>query len=170
MKPPSPIVLPRPNLGPEPWPDPPLWPWLVGIAVAAGLVALLVRRLRRRARARKAEAANPVVEPTPPHALAPELTDRVRSALVRAFGPTWRARTTEEVAGSSDLTARFGAEVAGRVVDYLRAVDRSKFSADPAGPPDELDWWAARFAEEVGDAPSPEGNGAAKPMSRINGK
>lgn len=170
MKTPSPIILPRPNLGPEPWPDPPLWPWLVGAGTVAALVVLLIRRLRKRSRARKEEAARPGVEALPPQALAPELTDRVRSALVRAFGPSWRARTTEEVAGSSDLSARFGEEIAGRVVDYLRAVDRAKFSADPAGPPDELDWWASRFAEEVKAGPPPGSGDAAHPTSRISGK
>jgi hypothetical protein len=167
MNPASPIVLPRPNLGPEPWPEPPLWPWLVAAGVIAGLVTLVVRIVRRRRRSRYVEAksGSPVQRPTP---FAPELTDRVRSALVRAFGPSWRARTTEEVAASAELSERFGEEVAARVVDYLRAVDRSKFSADPAGPPDELDWWAARFAEEVESAPSP--NGEAKAKSRINGK
>lgn len=172
MKPPSPIVLPRPNLGPEPWPATPIWPWLVGAGVLAVLVALLVRRFRRRAWARKAEAASPNPRIEGQTSPTPELTDRVRSALVRAFGPGWRARTTEEVAASPDLAARFGEEVAGRVVDYLRAVDRSKFSGDPAGPADELDWWASRFAEEVeaGPAPTPGANGSAKETSRMNGK
>jgi hypothetical protein len=163
MKPSTPIVLPRPNLGPEPWPDPPLWPWLVAAGTLASLVVLIVRRLRKRRQARKAEAANPPGGAEAATTLAPELTDRVRSALVRAFGPGWRARTTEEVAASPDLAGRFGEEVAGRVVDYLRAADRAKFSDDPAGPPDELDWWASRFAEEVEVGP-------AKATSRINGK
>ena len=168
MKPSSPIVLPRPNLGPEPWPDPPLWPWLV----AAGV--LIRGRLarpsppeataRQEGRGRRSPARSRDRRPR----CAPELTDRVRSALVRAFGPGWRARTTEEVAASPDLAARFGEEVAGRVVDYLRAVDRAKFSADPAGPPDELDWWAARFAEEVevgGRRPPPTARRRRRPGS-----
>ena len=170
MKPPSPVVLPRPNLGPEPWPDTPLWPWVVAAGLLIPLTVWIVRRLQKRRHARKADAAMPALENGVATAPAPELTDRVRSALVRAFGPNWRARTTEEVAASPDLAARFGEEVAGRVVDYLRAVDRAKFSDDPAGPPDELDWWAARFAEEVEVGAIPSAHGSAKATSRINGK
>ena len=167
MTPTSPIVLPRPNLGPEPWPNaapggrgcsPPRSPPGWSPCSADGSAG---------EPGRKAEAvlSGVVAEPMPFPAC--ELTDRVRSALLRAFGPTWRARTTEEVAASPDLVARFGEEVAGRVVDYLRAVDRSKFSADPAGPADELDWWASRFAEEFESAPA---GGPAKDTSKSNGR
>jgi hypothetical protein len=167
MKPTPPIVLPRPNLGPEPWPSAPLWPWFAGailVVVAVGVILLL--RRRRRAR-RKGDVVSSAIEVNGVASIAAEPADLVRSALVRAFGTTWRARTTEEVAASPDLEARFGEEVANRVVDYLRSADRAKFSADPAGPSDELGWWAARFAEEVESTPS---DGAAKVTSRINGK
>lgn len=167
MKPTSPIVLPRPNLGPEPWPSAPLWPWAATVLGSVFVLAvIMLLRRRRRARATAAAASSPVGS----NGVAPivaEPADLVRSALVRAFGTTWRSRTTEEVAASSELEERFGGAVAGRVVDYLRAVDRSKFSADPAGPSEELGWWAARFAEEVDSTP---GNGSAKATSRINGK
>ncbi len=170
MNPSPPIVLPRPNLGPEPWPSAPIWPWVVGVGlgIALGVMLLLMRR-RRRARP-KVETPSLPVEVNGAVSTVAESVDRVRSALVRAFGTTWRARTTEEVAASPDLEARFGVEVAGRVVDYLRAVDRARFSADPAGPSDELGWWAARFAEEVAAAPASGSDSAAKATSRINGK
>jgi hypothetical protein len=146
----DPPVLPRPNLGPEPWPDAPIWPW---VAAAAGfvlimLVALVIRRRRRKARARAAAAIVPDVTPSA-SSEPPPPTDLVRVALIRAFGPSWRARTTEEIAASPVLGERFGAEVAGRVVAYLGAIDRAKFSADAAAPAEELEWWASRFAEEV---------------------
>jgi hypothetical protein len=165
MKPTSPIVLPRPNLGPEPWPAAPLWPWIAGagLVLALGVILLLRRRKRARAKVETVSSSHEVNGVVP---IAAESADLVRSALVRAFGTTWRARTTEEVAASRDLEARFGGEVAGRVIDYLRAVDRAKFSDDPAGPSDELGWWAARFAEEVDSTPG----GSAKVTSRINGK
>jgi hypothetical protein len=167
MKPTTPIVLPRPNLGPEPWPSAPLWPWIAGailVVVAVGIILLLRRRGRAR---RKGEVVSSPIEANGVAQATDEPADLVRSALLRAFGATWRARTTEEVAASTELEDRFGGEVAGRVVDYLRAVDRAKFSADPAGPSDELGWWAARFAEEVDSTPA---DGAAKVTSRINGK
>jgi MYXO-CTERM domain-containing protein len=164
----EPIVLPRPNLGPEPWPDSPAWPWITAAAVLITLVALILRRRRKRVRAKAApavpnEVAASPSEPSP-------LTDRVRGALIRAFGPSWRARTTEEVAASPVLAERFGPEVAAQVVAYLRACDRAKFSADAATPDEELDWWAARFAEEVESSGQPEStnkhaNGFAKTRS-----
>jgi hypothetical protein len=159
----APIIPPRPNLGPEPWPDPQAWPW-----IALGLVSLMVTLIVLRVR-RKRRKARVAVLPTTalPAAVEPptELPDRVRGALVRAFGSGWRARTTEEVAASPVLIERFGEEVAGRVVAYLRASDRSKFSHDAAGPPEELDWWASRFAEEV-----EAGATATDATSRINGR
>jgi MYXO-CTERM domain-containing protein len=158
-----PIVLPRPNLGPEPWPSPPAWPWIAA-GLAFVLVMLLVLRRRRKRRKAKADVP-PTAEPPDTLPVSTELPDRVRGALMRAFGPGWRARTTEEVAASPVLAERFGEEVAGRVVAYLRAVDRSKFSRDSAGPPEELDWWASRFAEEVISAAT-----STDPTSRINGK
>jgi len=143
----EPIVLPRPNLGPEPWPDTPVWPWITAAAVLVSLVVLIIKRRRKRSQSKAAAAVPPEVtamstEPSP-------LTDRVRGALIRAFGPSWRARTTEEVAASPALTERFGTEVAAQVVAYLRACDRAKFSANAANPDEELNWWASRFAEEV---------------------
>ena len=142
------IQLPRPNLGPEPWPEAPLWPWLVAAIAVVALLSMTTIMLRRRRRKRKTESL-PQVQPSPPIATPSTGADSVREALVRAFGPSWRARTTEEVAASPDLASRFGDEVTGRVIAYLLAVDRAKFSGDTSAPPEDLDWWAARFIEEV---------------------
>jgi hypothetical protein len=143
MGPAPPIELPRPNLGPDPWPDAPIWPWLL---VAAGFLAplLAVVVVKLKARRKPAIKASQHLETTSP---VPDLPSR--EALVRAFGPSLRARTTEEVAASSSLAERFGDEVMQRVVAYLRAVDRAKFSGDASAPDDELGWWATRFVEEV---------------------
>lgn len=171
--PPAPIVLPRPNHGPLPWENPSGSPWPLGAAVLGlGLVAAIVarrRRLRRRSEPAAAVEAGPVGESAPGESTneAEGTPDRVREALVRAFGAGWRARTTEEIAASGEVAGRFGAEVAGRIVAYLGAVDRSKFSGDPAPPPDDLGWWAERFAEEVGP-PSPPGS--AGPTSISTGR
>ncbi len=171
MRPEPTIAPPRPNLGPDALPDPPGWPWLVVALALAAALAFMVVRLRRRHKARAragpapVEAAGPVEAPTDG---PPALPDRVREALVRAFGPSWRARTTEEVAASSALVDRFGDEVAGRVVAYLRAADRAKFSADGAGPPEDLEGWASLFVGEVGTGAGGAVADAAK--SRINGR
>ncbi len=148
MKPDALIRLPRPNLGPEPWPEAPLWPWLVAAIVVVALLTMTTVMLRRRRR--KQQTKNPPqVQPSPPIAKPSTGADPVREALVRAFGPSWRARTTEEVAASPDLASRFGDEVTGQVIAYLLAVDRTKFSGDSSAPTEDLNWWAARFIEEV---------------------
>ena len=151
MKPNTPIVLPRPNLGPEPWPDAPVWPWLVATAVLI-LLTIAAVGLRRR-RAKKKSLLSQTVESAPVIPASPILADPVREALVRAFGPSWRARTTEEAATSSALSGRFGDEATGQIVAYLHALDRAKFSGDASAPPDDLGWWAARFVEEVDARP-----------------
>ena len=144
---PRPMLPPRPNLGPEPWPSASSWPWQVFAATVVVLV-LIARGLALFRRRRPTTAASLLPSSSSPDPSPSR--DRVREALAHAFGPSWRARTTEEVAGSSALPERFGDEVSARVVAYLRAADRSKFSADPAPPDKELAWWAERFAEEVG--------------------
>ena len=165
MKLDPPIKLPRPNLGPEPWPESRVWPWLVAVGVITALTGLLMVRLRRQRKTKAAEVipkAEISVDPEPAN-----LSDPVREALVRAFGPSWRARTTEEVAASRALVERFGAEVSDQIAAYLRAVDRAKFSGDSSAPPADLGWWAARFVEEVEAGPSSVAAGA---ISRITGK
>jgi hypothetical protein len=145
--PPSPIQLPRPNLGPEPWPDAPLWPWIVAAGVVVLLLALVGVRHRRR-RKRHVNISLPIKSVSAPSPLTSH-SDPVREALAKAFGASWRAKTTEEIAASSALAGRFGDEVAERLVDYLGAIDRAKFSGQTSAPIEELDWWAARFVEEV---------------------
>ena len=166
----EPIVLPRPNLGPEPWPDTPVWPWITAAAVLVSLIALIIKHRRKRSQAKAAAAVPPEAAATPSE--TSPLTDRVRGALIRAFGPSWRARTTEEVAASPALTERFGPEVAAQVVAYLRACDRAKFSANAANPDEELDWWASRFAEEVqaggqNESKNKQMNGVSRTRSTI---
>jgi hypothetical protein len=109
-------------------------PWLVltlATALGLGLVAMLVRRLRRR-------AAAPAFPALPgPDADLPALAAATRSALVARLGPSWAARTTEELAAAeAELAAAFGAGPAGRLLELLRAADRARFADadEPAGP------------------------------------
>ena len=140
---PARIVLPRPNLGPEPWSET-RRTWratagLPGLVVAAVVLALILRRwLGKRAARRR--AASPLdrldrevaAEPSPARRLIAS-SGAVRAALIAEFGPTWGSRTTEEVTTDPALSARLGDEVARSVVAYLRQVDRAKFAGeDPA--------------------------------------
>ena len=134
MTSPSPIVLPRPNLGPEPWPDPPLWPWLVAVAVVVPLTLWIVRRLRRRSHGRMAATTVPTLGPKsrpPSRRSSPTASARPWSGRSGRAGGRGRP---EEVAASPDLAERFGEEVAGRVVDYLRAGRPVEVLGRPRGP------------------------------------
>jgi hypothetical protein len=59
----------------------------------------------------------------------------LRDALITAFGPSWNAKTTEEIAADPALRARLGPEPSGRVVAILAEADRAKFAASSAEPP-----------------------------------
>lgn len=160
---PAALVPPRPNLGPEPFPEPePVWPWLAGPAVAVGLLLAGLRLRRRRRR-----AGSPAVH-APPDAPAPGTSaggvvahaDAVRAALVARFGATWRAKTTEEIAGDPGPAEAFGTATAERLNLLLREADRAKFSgpgtgtgegSPGAGPQgDEADAWVAWFVAGAG--------------------
>ena len=141
------IVLPRPNLGPEPWsgaesgPGPAAIGWLLGGFLAVVILAWATRRLLRRRAARRAagmlELFDPSLDPdTPPARRLIASSAAVRSALIAEFGPTWGSRTTEEVARDPAIVERLGPEVVEVLVAYLRRVDRAKFADEE---PDDVD-------------------------------
>ncbi len=146
----EPIVLPRPNLPPQPWTDggDNRWLYLAG-AVAAVALVVIIRLLKRRKKKLIADAG-PFAEADEPTTSEPlPAPDPVRQTLVSLFGSAWAARTTEEIAASPRLLERFGPEAAEHIVAYLRAIDRSKFSRDASQPSEDLNWWAERFVEEA---------------------
>ena len=143
---PPPIVLPRPNLGPEPWGQ--LGPaWSVAELAVGALLALLILGLAawkwraRRAAGRltrgEAEPADQDCEPTPGHRLIAS-SAAVRAALIAQFGPSWGSRTSEEIAADPALVDRLGTVTAGAVVLYLDRVDRAKFAGEEV---DQVDEW-----------------------------
>ncbi len=118
---PATLVLPRPNLGPEPWSEPrPGWgpaELAIGLALVAGLLGLATRRARRRRADRRPAsdlggAGLDPPDPTPSRRLIAS-AGPVRAALVAEFGVAWAARTTEEIALDPTLADRLGPEVAG---------------------------------------------------------
>jgi hypothetical protein len=158
----TPILPPRPNLGPEPWVEPsPLaeaitWWWalaLVALAIVIGAI-LLRRRARLRGRPRPMEATDgPADEAT----LSPRErmilgAERSRAALASRFGPGWLAKTTEEVGSTPEVGRAFGPERAARLIEFLREADRAKFAASGADLPQWSQWeaWLGEFLAEAG--------------------
>ena len=157
------IVLPRPNLGPEPWSSPPSTTpveLVVGVLLVALLAFLAIRKWRRRRAAARlglgpGAGLNGVdgANLSPSHRLIAS-SGRVRAALIAEFGATWGARTTEEIARDPNLTDRLGPAIAGEVVAYLDRVDRAKFAGEELADAD--DWiesarsFVARFPATPG--------------------
>lgn len=153
------LVPPRPNLGPEPWPEPPGWS---GRAVGAmlglmGLLLLLAWRWQRR-RVRRHSARPSSVEAIPeetvddPRRRLIASAEVARGALIAAFGPAWRSKTTEEIADDTGPSARFEPAEVERLVALLRLADRVKFASADPGPPDDWEAWSARFASRAASA------------------
>lgn len=148
---------PRPNLGPEPWPesDRGFWPLIV-----AGLLGMLVIAtavfIRARRRKRRQGRPAPVPGPAPMEPEAPatprdrlvRAADVIRAALVQRHGPAWAAKTTEEIAAEPAMADWLGPERAAAVNRLLAQADLAKFAArdgtfDASIAPDDLDTWEA---------------------------
>lgn len=129
---PAALVPPHPNLGPEPFPEPGsvgVWPWLTGLALAAGLFAgLLGSRRRRRATARARGGLSDTRLPGSPAGGVVALAEAARAALVARFGEPWRTKTTEEIAADPAPAGAFGVETAATLIALLGEADRLKFS------------------------------------------
>ena len=141
------IVLPRPNLGPEPWSDPPI-AWtpigLIAGAVMAVLLAAIMGRkwfldiqLRRGIATPDGLQMDDETDDSPDRRLIAS-SRVVRGALIAEFGPTWGSRTTEEVARDPALATRLGPDAALALVAYLQRVDRAKFAGDDS---EDADLW-----------------------------
>jgi hypothetical protein len=148
------LVPPRPNLGPEPWPE--AQP-ITGILVAVGLtvvlalagLGLLWRRHRRAARARQAQLARGA-EPesqTAPRDRLVALAESVREALTVQFGAPSRAKTTEEWAADQRLVQLLGEPDFQELIRFLDQIDRVKFAPERSDNHQEaLVTWAPRVA------------------------
>jgi hypothetical protein len=130
------LVPPKPNLGPEPWSEPEVMPWL---ALALGLAALAVvlfawrrRRGARRARGTVAATGGPATDPTPRDRLV-GLSVTIRDALTAQFGHSCRAKTTEELSLDERLEPLLGADGFRDLIQFLDRIDRLKFAPDRPG-------------------------------------
>jgi hypothetical protein len=161
------LVPPRPNLGPEPWPEASRWPVAAGwggVGVALVLLVLLATWRRRRRTGRAVESTNLLaasIDPdSPPRQRLIASSAIVRGALIGAFGPGWGSKTTEEIGDDLALLDRIGPDEGGRLVAFLRLADRAKFASPEPESPEEWEAWAALFVEGL----------AAGVTSRSNGK
>lgn len=149
------LVPPRPNLGPEPWSEPqamqgPLFA-LLALVLFVGVSAVLYVIWRRRKIARRPQEKQPPIEAA--GATARDqligLSGSLRGALVDRFGPSYRARTIEELFADKTLGELLGAEHLEQLTHFLIQVDQLKFAPERA-PRDqetlqlELEDWAPR--------------------------
>lgn len=153
------VLPPRPNLGPEPWPETarPMTLWLVVIGVAAIAIAVAAwvgRRRRARKRSSQAELGNEIAidagDPTPRSRLI-ALAETARRLLAARFGAAWLAKTTEEIAERPELVEWLGSEKAAALAELLGDADLAKFAATWDGPQRE-DWadWLDGFRADAG--------------------
>ncbi len=140
---PAVLVPPRPNLGPEPWPEARVQERLaLMVAIGAGVVLLLfvAAWLLRRRRPGGAKPSSGEAGPQPagdsPRARLLRLVVELRRALRQNFGPSMMARTTEELASDPELREALGDEQFESLVGLLARTDRWKFAPlsqdDPA--------------------------------------
>ena len=153
------LIPPRPNLGPEPWPDQSSWAirptsWVLAFTLVFFLLFMLWWRRRRRSTGKRAgsvvSAGSSIeLDPSPRQRLI-ESSEKVREALMDEFGTSWRSRTTEEIIDDSRLTDRLGPEEVDRLVQFLRLSDRAKFAVDEPETLEDWPTWADAFVEGLG--------------------
>jgi hypothetical protein len=149
------LVPPRPNLGPEPWSDPPpiaLFVW-VACALACLVLILLLRRRLHRVRAGRAghELSNQGPPDTTPRGRLVALSQSTRDVLANQFGTAWRAKTTEELSAEPLLAEVLGRDQLQELIRFLDQVDQLKFAPERSNHHHEslereLAAWAPRLA------------------------
>jgi hypothetical protein len=136
------LIPPRPNLGPEPWREPDPTPGLLlalCLSALAGLLAIWLWRRRRTLGTRGTGASTngpPAAEPTPRDRLV-GLSETIRDALTAQFGPSCRAKTTEEISADERLTQLVGEESFRDLILFLDRIDLLKFAPDRSENHDE---------------------------------
>ncbi len=148
------LVPPRPNLGPEPWPEQPAnasWAgWTAGVAAILVLIVL-----RRRSRMRKPAIEGTADIPTTSetevdssHRLI-ATSERLREAMIQAFGTNWRSKTTEEIGREPGLPAKLEPAQVDRLIAFLKLADRLKFAAIAIDSTEEWEEWASSIIDQI---------------------
>jgi hypothetical protein len=141
------LVPPRPNLGPEPWSEErsSLWPLLgVGLVLAAAVWMISRRRRKRRA----VSPPKPVTSLDTPDAQLLSLAVQARETLATRFGPSLRARTTEEISNDAVVKEALGDDHFQSLIRLLSTADHWKFASAPENGQtesllEELPHWSA---------------------------
>ena len=132
----TPLVPPRPNLGPEPMHSPASHlGTLLGLAAATIILGALIVRLMRRSRKKRTQisVSDRTTDSKPALSSDPRIrliifAEMLRNALVERFGPHWAAKTTQEILAETQLDALLGSERLEQLAHVLREGDRAKFS------------------------------------------
>jgi hypothetical protein len=127
------LVPPRPNLGPEPWTTStslnPNW-LLLAIPCVVVVVWVFWTHLRRGLARSRPDGATPDEPDITPRGRLVALSMSTKNALAARFGPTWRAKTTEELAAEPILAEFLGPEPLRELIEFLDRIDRLKFAVE----------------------------------------
>lgn len=158
------LRLPRPNLGPEPAPAAPsVARKLTLVLLAMAWLVVVAWRVWRPQGTY--DSVTSVQAPAAPRAYQSPIAiwaEAVREKLVRRYGPSWAAKTTEELASRPELAEQFTPEHALQIIAFLRAADRAKF-AEVTDEPDQRDAWEGWVTDFLASSDEDA-------MSRINGR
>jgi hypothetical protein len=105
------------------------------MVVAGVLTALLcgIVLWRRLGRRRRAEPIRPQAQSLDqsPEAQLVQLASEVRETLIKRFGPSLRARTTEEISGDPAIKEALGEAPFDDLIRFLATADHWKFASTP---------------------------------------
>jgi hypothetical protein len=161
------LVPPRPNLGPEPWPEAlsgrgtAVW-----LGLSVGFVLLMVGLgvwKQRRSRLIRKTASTSIhleneAERSPRERLI-ATSEQVRGALIRTFGAPWGSKTTEEIGRALALIERLDPTEVDRLIAFLKLADRAKFAE---GEPELVEDWEAWSTAIVAHLASPPSSKPAR--------
>ncbi len=125
------------------------WPLLAVGLVLAALRAGLIWMIRRRRRKRRAVSSpQPVTSLDTPDAQLLSLAVQARETLVTRFGPSLRARTTEEISNDAVVKEALGDDHFQSLIRLLSTADHWKFASAPENGQtesllEELPHWSA---------------------------
>lgn len=129
------LVPPRPNPGPEPWSEvrSSQWSVLAALLLAMWLVVgwTILRRRRQHHGVRNAASGRVVSVDDSPSAKLLILAEEVRGTLITRFGPTMRARTTEEIAADPQVKEILGEQRLDPLIRLFEEADHWKFATQP---------------------------------------
>ena len=126
-----------------------LWPLLgIGLVLAALLAVAVWMISRRRRKRRVVSPPQPVTSLDTPDAQLLSLAVQARETLTTRFGPSLRARTTEEISNDAVVKEALGDDHFQSLIRLLSTADHWKFASAPENGQtesllEELPHWSA---------------------------